>query len=162
MQHNYSPIKNKAFMERKNLNMSPVLFNEDGHTYHLEGHQLQGVTPIIAWLFPETYSGIPQSVLDAAAEHGGMIHKKIELADRLGIVDCDAVRDYMKLREQKGVKTLVNEYLVSHERRIASSIDVVMDNLRWLVDHGIHAVVGTSGFDEAKLAEVRNNLGWKK
>ncbi len=33
--------------------------------------------------------------------------------------------------------------------------DVVMDNLRWLVDHGIHAVVGTSGFDEARLAEVR-------
>ncbi|GAA3964618.1 4-hydroxy-tetrahydrodipicolinate reductase [Thermobifida alba] len=36
--------------------------------------------------------------------------------------------------------------------------DVVMDNLRWLVDHGIHAVVGTSGFDEAKLAEVRRLL----
>ena len=116
-------------MERKSLNMSPVLFNEDGHTYHLEGHQLQGVTPIIAWLFPETYSGIPQSVLDQAAEYGGMIHKKIELADSLGIVDCDAVRDYMKLKELKGVKTLVNEYLVSDERRIASSIDVVMDNL---------------------------------
>ena len=37
-------------------------------------------------------------------------------------------------------------------------VDVVMDNLRWLVDHGIHAVVGTSGFDEAKLAEVRRLL----
>ncbi|WP_198156253.1 4-hydroxy-tetrahydrodipicolinate reductase [Thermobifida cellulosilytica] len=36
--------------------------------------------------------------------------------------------------------------------------DVVMDNLRWLVDHGIHAVVGTSGFDEGKLAEVRGLL----
>lgn len=32
--------------------------------------------------------------------------------------------------------------------------DVVMDNLRWLADHNIHMVVGTSGFDTEKLAQV--------
>lgn len=116
-------------MKNQSLYNSPVLFNEDGHTYTLEGHTLQGVTPIIAWLFPETYKGIPQSILENAAQYGGMIHKKIELADSMGIVDDQVVRDYMELKEQKGVKTLVNEYLVSDERRIASSIDVVMDNL---------------------------------
>src|SRR5690606_37091425 len=36
--------------------------------------------------------------------------------------------------------------------------DAVMDNLRWLAENGIHAVVGTSGFDEARLAEVREIL----
>src|SRR5690606_31184728 len=36
--------------------------------------------------------------------------------------------------------------------------DVVMDNLRWCVEHGIHAVVGTSGFDEERLARVRSWL----
>lgn len=115
-------------MKNQSLYNSPVLFNEDGHTYTLEGHTLQGVTPIIAWLFPETYKGIPQSILENAAQYGGMIHKKIELADSMGIVDDQVVRDYMELKEQKGVKTLVNEYLVSDERRIASSIDIVMDN----------------------------------
>ena len=35
--------------------------------------------------------------------------------------------------------------------------DAVMDNLRWCVDHGVHAVVGTTGFDESRLATVR---GW--
>ncbi|MFE7746727.1 4-hydroxy-tetrahydrodipicolinate reductase [Nocardia sp. NPDC057455] len=35
--------------------------------------------------------------------------------------------------------------------------DVVMGNLKVLVEHGIHAVVGTTGFDEARLTEVR---GW--
>ncbi|MBO0854328.1 MAG: 4-hydroxy-tetrahydrodipicolinate reductase [Nocardia sp.] len=35
---------------------------------------------------------------------------------------------------------------------------VVMPNLRWLVEHGIHAVVGTTGFDEARLHEVRSWL----
>lgn len=120
--------QNAVFMKSQSLYNSPVLFNEDGHTYTLQGHTLQGVTPIISWLFPETYRGIPQSVLDNAANYGGMIHKKIELADSMGIVDEQAVRDYLELKEQKGVKTLVNEYLVSDERNIASSIDVVMDN----------------------------------
>ena len=35
---------------------------------------------------------------------------------------------------------------------------VVMDNLRWCVEHGLHAVVGTSGFDPARLDAVR---GWQ-
>ncbi|OOL32038.1 dihydrodipicolinate reductase [Rhodococcus rhodochrous] len=35
--------------------------------------------------------------------------------------------------------------------------DVVMGNLQFLVEHGIHAVVGTTGFDDARLDLVR---GW--
>ena len=35
--------------------------------------------------------------------------------------------------------------------------DVVMDNLEFCVGHGIHAVVGTTGFDEERLDRVR---GW--
>ena len=115
-------------MEKKALKNSPVLFNEDGHNYTLNGNSLNGVTPIIAWLFPDTYKGIPKSILDQAAEYGSMIHKKCELADSMGIVDNDSVRSYMELKEAKGLKTLCNEYLVSDERRIASSIDVVSDN----------------------------------
>ena len=34
----------------------------------------------------------------------------------------------------------------------------VMDSLGWCIGHGITAVVGTSGFDEARLAEVRGML----
>jgi 4-hydroxy-tetrahydrodipicolinate reductase len=34
---------------------------------------------------------------------------------------------------------------------------VVLDNLRWCVGHGLNCVVGTSGFDEARLDQVR---GW--
>jgi 4-hydroxy-tetrahydrodipicolinate reductase len=35
--------------------------------------------------------------------------------------------------------------------------DVVMDNLRFCIEHGIHAVVGTTGFDDARLDRLR---GW--
>jgi 4-hydroxy-tetrahydrodipicolinate reductase len=33
---------------------------------------------------------------------------------------------------------------------------VVMDNLRWCVEHGLNTVVGTSGFAEDRLAQVRS------
>ncbi len=35
--------------------------------------------------------------------------------------------------------------------------DVVMDHLRWCVERGIHAVVGTTGFDDERLDALR---GW--
>ena len=112
-----------------NLMNSPVLFNEDGHTYTLNGQTLSGVTPIIHWLFPETYKGIPQSVLNNAAEHGSLIHKKCELADSMGIVDDEIVATYKELLEMKGLKPVLSEYLVSDEHRIASAIDKVFDDM---------------------------------
>jgi 4-hydroxy-tetrahydrodipicolinate reductase len=36
--------------------------------------------------------------------------------------------------------------------------DVVMDNLKFLIDNGIHAVVGTTGFTEERLVQVQSWL----
>jgi 4-hydroxy-tetrahydrodipicolinate reductase len=36
--------------------------------------------------------------------------------------------------------------------------DVVMDNLSWCVSRGLHCVVGTTGFDEPRLDDVRRML----
>ncbi len=36
--------------------------------------------------------------------------------------------------------------------------DVVMDNLRWCISQGLHCVVGTTGFDEGRLDELRRAL----
>lgn len=115
-------------MEKKALKESPVIFDQEAHEYTLNGIRLSGITPIISWMFPDTYKGIPQSVLDRAAEYGSMIHAKIELADSMGIVDDQCVRDYMELKDQKGLKTMCNEYLVSDERHVASSIDIVFED----------------------------------
>ncbi len=39
--------------------------------------------------------------------------------------------------------------------------DVVMDNLKFLIDNGIHAVVGTTGFTDERIAQVREWLAAK-
>jgi 4-hydroxy-tetrahydrodipicolinate reductase len=36
--------------------------------------------------------------------------------------------------------------------------DAVMDNLIWCIDHGIHAVVGTTGFTDERLDQLRTTL----
>jgi 4-hydroxy-tetrahydrodipicolinate reductase len=36
--------------------------------------------------------------------------------------------------------------------------DAVLDNLSWCIEHGIHAVVGTTGFTEEKLDRLRDML----
>lgn len=111
-----------------NFKQSPVTFDEAAHTYTLEGVRLSGVTAIVKWMFPDTYKDIPQSVLEKAAEHGSLIHKKCEQYDNCGFGDdLPEVRDYVRLKRENGLTTIENEYLVDDGKEIASSIDVVFD-----------------------------------
>ncbi len=112
---------------------SPVVFDQEHHTYTLDGQQLSGVTPIISWLFPDTYAGIPAAVLDAAAEYGSLIHSKCELFDSLGILPSDetqpVITDYKRICEAKGFRVKCSEYLVSDEHLVASCIDKVLEDM---------------------------------
>lgn len=110
------------------LNESPVIFDNGAHTYTLNGVRLSGVTAIVKWMFPETYKDIPQSVLEKAAAHGTQVHMKCELYDSLGIGDdMPEVLDYIRLKEEQGLTTLVSEYLVDDGAHISSSIDKVFN-----------------------------------
>ena len=118
-------------MENKNFNLpeSPVVFEPEHHTYNLNGKMLSGVTAIVKWLFPDTYAGIPDSVLMQAADYGTLIHSKCELYDSLGIADDPIVEDYKRIIKDAGLNVALSEYLVSDEKNIASSIDkVFMDD----------------------------------
>lgn len=111
-----------------NFKQSPVIFDEAAHTYTLDGVRLSGVTAIVKWMFPDTYKDIPQSVLEKAAEHGSLIHKKCEQYDNCGFGDdLPEVRDYVRLKRENSLTTIENEYLVDDGKDIASSIDVVFD-----------------------------------
>lgn len=116
-------------MEKVILKMSDVSFDANTHTYLLYGQPLKGVTPIVKWMFPDTYRGIPDDVLKKAADHGNLIHSKIEMYDTMGIVDdeCLPLKDYISLMEKAGMKAHLSEYLVDDGQNIASSIDKVFE-----------------------------------
>ena len=114
-------------METINFNLpeSPVVFEPEHHTYNLNGKMLSGVTAIVKWLFPDTYAGIPESVLMNAADYGTLIHSKCELADSMGIADEPIIKEYQRIIKDAGLQVAMSEYLVSDEKDIASSIDKV-------------------------------------
>lgn len=110
------------------LKKSNVIFDEDNHTYTLDDQTLSGITPIVSWMFPDTYQDIPQEVLDAAAERGHAIHQSIQISDDFGFVPDDApaeVTAYNDICKRNELLSLANEYLVSDNKSVASSIDVV-------------------------------------
>ncbi len=80
---------------------------------------------------------------------------------RMGRIIVDAVDGASDLQ-------LVARCDLGDDRAVALGADVVvdfthpsqvMDNIKWCVENGLHMVVGTSGFDDAKLSEVREWLG---
>ena len=79
---------------------------------------------------------------------------------RMGAEVCRAVESAPDL-------DLVVAIDVGDDREVLTGAEVVvdfttpgavMDNIRWCVEHGLHVVVGTTGFDEARLSEVRSWL----
>jgi 4-hydroxy-tetrahydrodipicolinate reductase len=92
---------------------------------------------------------IKVGVLGAKGRMGSMVCGTVESAGDTELVAQVDAGDSIELLE--GVDVVVD---FTHP-------GVVMDNLRWCVDHGITAVVGTSGFDEDRLAQVRGWLAGK-
>jgi 4-hydroxy-tetrahydrodipicolinate reductase len=80
---------------------------------------------------------------------------------RMGSAACQAVEaaDDLELVARIGSTDPLDE-LVDSGAQVAVDLtrpDAVMDNVGFCVAHGVHVVVGTSGFDEARLTRLR---GW--
>ena len=84
-------------------------------------------------------------VLGAQGRMGGEVCRAVEAADDLELAAAvDANDPIDRLTRAEVVVDFTHP-------------SVVMDNLRWCVNHGLHAVVGTTGFDDTRLETVR---GW--
>lgn len=107
------------------LNQSPVVFDEEEHTYTLDGKQLHGITGMLSrQLFADKYSGVPQHILDAAKERGTAVHKDCEFVDSTGLEPVTAEgKNHVRLME--GYTVLANEYTVSDNDYFATNIDRV-------------------------------------
>lgn len=108
---------------------SPVVFNEEDHTYFLGEKQLQGITGMISrQLFPDKYKGIPDYVMKRAADKGSRIHSQCEFVDSTGFEpESIEAENYLRERMNAGYNALANEYTVSDEEYFASNIDCVWE-----------------------------------
>lgn len=111
------------------LKDSPVVFDQEKHTYRLGDIVLEGVTTLLRnQLFQNKYEGVPEFVMERAKDKGTLVHEQCELVDALGIepVVLEA-KNYKLLKEEHGLKPIANEYLISDEIAFASSVDVIFD-----------------------------------
>jgi 4-hydroxy-tetrahydrodipicolinate reductase len=88
---------------------------------------------------------LPVGVLGARGRMGQEVCRAVETAADLELVAALDVGD--DLDTLTGARVAVD---FTHP-------SAVMDNLRFLVEHGIHAVVGTTGFTDDRISTVR---GW--
>jgi len=86
-------------------------------------------------------------VLGALGKVGSEVCRAVEAADDMELVArIDAGDDLAGLAGAQAVVDFTHP-------------DVVMGNLAYCIEHGIDAVVGTTGFDESRLATLREQLG---
>ncbi len=86
-------------------------------------------------------SQIRVGVLGARGKVGSEVCRAVEEATDLALVAAVDQDDPIDALVSSGAQVVVD---FTHP-------DVVMDNLEFCVDHGIHAVVGTTGFDQNRL-----------
>jgi dihydrodipicolinate reductase len=85
------------------------------------------------------------AVLGAAGRMGAEACRAVEAAEDLDLVARIASTDSLDALVDSGAQVVVD----------LTRPDAVMDNVAFCVEHGLHAVVGTSGFDDDRLAKVR-------
>jgi len=93
-------------------------------------------------------SALKVGVLGARGKVGSEVCRAVEAADDMDLVAAVDADDDIDALVTQGAQAVVD---FTHP-------DVVMDNLEFCIDHGIHAVVGTTGFDEGRLAQLRDWL----
>ena len=87
------------------------------------------------------------AVLGARGRMGSEVVKAVEAAEGLALVAALDLGDSLEQLKGSAAHVVVD----------FTTPDSVMANLEFLIDNGINVVVGTTGFDDAKLATVK---GW--
>jgi hypothetical protein len=113
--------------KRIELKESGVLFNEEEHSYLLDGKELSGITGMLQrQLFPDEFDGIPKHLIQGAADYGAGVHLSCEDFDKNWINDgTQEVIDYIQLCKDYGLVHECSEYTVTDGVNWASKIDKV-------------------------------------
>ena len=113
--------------KRIELKQSEVVFLKEPHEYWLGDKKLSGITGMLQrQLFPDEFDGIPEAMINAAAEYGSDVHASIEDFDKNWINDgTQEVNDYIQLCKDYGLIHECSEYTVTDGANWASKIDKV-------------------------------------
>lgn len=91
---------------------------------------------------------IKVGVLGARGRMGAEVVKAVEAASDLQLVAALDLGDSIETLKSAGAEVVVD----------FTTPDSVMENLQLLIENNMHAVVGTTGFDDARISQIKSWL----
>jgi hypothetical protein len=122
--------------------MMDLQFEEDGHSYTLNGRRVPSVTDVLEPL--QLFDGIPPDVLEAARVFGGHVAMACDMHNK-GTLDWDSmdsllasyIRGYLKFLAETSFVILASEERVASVKcGYAGTLDLrgIMNRKSWIVD----------------------------
>lgn len=107
-------------------------------------------------------------IFGAGGRMGRQVCQSVAEADDLQLVAAvDPALAGIDLRQVAGVDAPGLQVGVGHDDLLRAGVEVAVDftvagaavdNLRWCAEHGVHAVVGTTGFDPSEVEDLRRRF----
>lgn len=144
-----------------------LVFDEETHTYHLNGVRIPSVTQILRPIGGD-YSKIPPDVLENARQRGVASHKACELYD-LGILDFDSVDEtvqqyltaWVKFMKEHDYEHVASESVGASEKYgYAGTADklCLLDGVETVIDLKCTAkIASATSIQTAAYAELFNS-----
>lgn len=160
------------------LNMSDVVFNEEGHSYCRGEERLSGITSLIhsvlrLGIYPDADPKVEQIFISRAGRHGSCVHHAIQTLETIGVEETQypavehetqdfgvvifpeqdvqpELDSYKQFLEQYGLHCIASEYTVDYGQ-YASQIDAVDEDFSdhiYLVDYKTNNVDAYPGGKE--------------
>ncbi len=141
------------------LKQSPVIFDEDSHSYQLDGKRLLGITGLIhsilgLGVYPDASEHVKDFIIPRAGSRGTAVHHAIQTYDQIGVKQTTQIvrtrygckeRNNITYKDEEwevgyelecyirhlnGFKPLANELTVSDNQKYASQIDNVWQRIQ--------------------------------
>jgi len=89
-------------MQVWNVNGRTIEFEEESHTYHVDGKKCISVTQLLHFYFPNMYKNVNEEILKRKAELGTELHNAIEIYEQDGWArdDLEEFRNYKFLKSK--------------------------------------------------------------
>lgn len=121
-----------------------IRFDKGTHSYSIDGQCVPSVTQILKWLYPNKYAGVPEAVLNQAAEFGNRMHEWIEAYATDGVKKRQT--DYMKLSTSQVVELICN-----HQFRAESCEQMIHWDTRYCGTYDMYGKME----DEPALVDIK-------
>ena len=94
-----------------------IVFNDETHSYLVDGEPVPSVTTIIKEILPSMYSNVPKRILEKASLFGTRLHKATEINSNEGLdyYENVAFREYNNVLNKFNITPLEQEVFICYE-----------------------------------------------